>query len=575
MNDIRRTILWVIFGFSMVLLWDQWQIHNGHKATFFPAPAKTTSTSQEASGAAQSAPSQATSMPAPSSSANLPAPSGAQAVLPGSDVGATGAGEKLTVASDVLRLTFDTEGGTLLKSEFLKHQEIDEKDKNVVLLDQTKDRLYVAQTGLIGAAAGSALPTHKTPMTLKAGPTEFKDGSNEINLVFESQEVGGVKLVKTYTISRDTYSMGVKHEVINNAATAIAPQLYLQLVRDGNKPLGESAFYSTFTGPAVYTDAKKYQKVEFSDIEKNKFDIEKQADNGYVAMVQHYFASAWLLPAGVDRDLFMRKVNTNLYAAGMITQFGEMAPGSSKAVQATLFVGPQLEKDLEKLAPGLELVKDYGWLTILAKPLYWLLDQLHTYLQNWGWAIVALVVLLKIAFYWLNAKAYASMAKMKAINPKVMEMRERLKDKPQQMQQEMMRMYREEKVNPMGGCLPIMIQIPVFIALYWVLLSSVEIRNAPWIFWIKDLSAADPFFLLPLLMTLSTLLQTALNPTPPDPLQAKMMWILPLAFSVMFFFFPAGLVLYWLTNNILSIAQQWLINKRMGVPPEFNLPKFR
>jgi YidC/Oxa1 family membrane protein insertase len=245
-----------------------------------------------------------------------------------------------------------------------------------------------------------------------------------------------------------------------------------------------------------------------------------------------------------------------------------------KTMTAKLFVGPQEEKVLEKLTPGLELVKDYGWLTILAKPLYWLLDELNSYLHNWGWSIVALVVLLKIAFYWLNAKAYASMAKMKAINPKIMEMRERLKSNPQQMQQEMMKIYREEKVNPMGGCLPIMIQIPVFIALYWVLLSSVEIRNAPWILWINDLSAADPYFILPLLMTLSTMLQTALNPTPPDPMQAKLMWIMPLAFSVMFFFFPAGLVLYWLTNNILAIAQQWLINTRMGVPPQFNLPKF-
>ena len=234
-----------------------------------------------------------------------------------------------------------------------------------------------------------------------------------------------------------------------------------------------------------------------------------------------------------------------------------------------------IEKKLEALAPGLELVKDYGWLTILAKPLYWLLDKLHGFLHNWGWSIVALVLLLKIAFYWLNAKAYASMAKMKAINPKIMEMRERLKDKPQEMQQAMMKIYREEKVNPMGGCFPIMIQIPVFIALYWVLLSSVEMRNAPWVLWIHDLSAPDPFFILPVLMTLTTMLQTALNPAPPDPMQAKLMWFMPLIFSVMFFFFPAGLVLYWITNNILSITQQWLINTRMGVPPEFNLPKFK
>ena len=259
----------------------------------------------------------------------------------------------------------------------------------------------------------------------------------------------------------------------------------------------------------------------------------------------------------------------------MITPVDNIAPGTTKSVSARIFVGPQLEKVMESLAPGLELVKDYGWLTILSKPLYWLLDKLHSFIQNWGWSIVALVVLLKAAFYWLNAKAYASMAKMKAINPRITEMRERLKDKPQEMQQAMMKIYREEKINPMGGCFPIMIQIPVFIALYWVLLSTVEMRNAPWIGWIRDLAAPDPYFILPFVMTLTTMLQTALNPAPPDPMQAKMMWIMPLAFSVMFFFFPAGLVLYWITNNVLSIAQQWLINTRMGVPPQFNLPKFR
>ncbi|MBC7718730.1 MAG: membrane protein insertase YidC, partial [Chitinophagaceae bacterium] len=394
-------------------------------------------------------------------------------------------------------------------------------------------------------------------------------------LKFESPDVGGVKLVKTYTFKRGAYDVMVRHDVINTGNTAITPQLYLQLVRDGNPPVGESSFYSTFTGPAVYTDAKKYQKIEFKDIEKGKVDVEKQANNGYVAMVQHYFASAWLLGDGIKRDLFERKVNTNLYAVGMISALDAIAPGASKSVEARFFVGPQEEKTLEALAPGLELVKDYGWLTILAKPLYWLLDQLHSGIQNWGWSIVALVLLLKIAFYWLNAKAYSSMAKMKAINPKIMEMRERLKDKPQEMQQQMMKIYKEEKVNPMGGCFPIMIQIPVFIALYWVLLSSVEMRGAPWVLWIKDLSAPDPFFILPVVMTLTTMLQTALNPAPPDPMQAKLMWFMPLIFSVMFFFFPAGLVLYWITNNILSIAQQWVINTRMGVPPQFNLPKFK
>ncbi|MDE2299355.1 MAG: membrane protein insertase YidC, partial [Burkholderiales bacterium] len=254
-----------------------------------------------------------------------------------------------------------------------------------------------------------------------------------------------------------------------------------------------------------------------------------------------------------------------VYSVGMFVPLGELAPGATKTFDARLFAGPQEENKLAALAPGLELVKDYGIFKILAEPLFWLLTQLHKILGNWGWSIVGLVVLLKIAFYWLNAKAYGSMAKMKAINPKITEMRERLKDKPQQMQQEMMRIYREEKINPLGGCLPIFVQMPFFISLYWVLLSTVEMRGAPWIGWITDLSVRDPYFILPLLMTLSSLLQTWLNPKPPDPVQARMMWFMPLIFSVMFFVFPAGLVLYWLTNNILSITQQYVINKRLGV----------
>ena len=574
MNDIRRTILWVIFGFSMVLLWDQWQVFNGQKPTFFPSASQTSKAPVPATTASGSAVATVPTLPSTAGSsgtANV-VPSGAPTAAA---VGGAGARERIVVSTDVLKLTFDSEGGTLTRSEFTRYADGANKAAGFVLLEESGTRVYVAQSGLIAGAPGAGLPTHKTPMTVVAGERELRDGQNTLQVRFESAEIGGVKLVKTYTLTRGAYDIAVRHEVINSGVAAIAPQLYLQLVRDGNPPPGESSFYSTFTGPAIYTEAQKYQKVEFKDIEKGKVDVEKQASNGYAAMVQHYFASAWILADGLKRDLFFRKVDTNLYAVGMITPMDSIAPGASKTIEAQFFVGPQKEKMLEALAPGLELVKDYGWLTILAKPLYWLLDQLHDVLRNWGWSIVALVLLLKIAFYWLNAKAYASMAKMKAVNPKIMEMRERLKDKPQEMQQQMMKIYRDEKVNPMGGCFPIMVQIPVFIALYWVLLSSVEMRNAPWILWIRDLSAPDPFFILPVVMTLTTMLQTALNPTPPDPMQAKLMWFMPLIFSVMFFFFPAGLVLYWITNNILSIAQQWVINTRMGVPPQFNLPKFR
>jgi YidC/Oxa1 family membrane protein insertase len=353
----------------------------------------------------------------------------------------------------------------------------------------------------------------------------------------------------------------------------VTPQVYLQLVRDGNLLGNETPFYSTFTGPAIYSDVAKFEKVEFEDVDKGKATFQKTASDGYVAMVQHYFASAWLLDTGVERENFVRKVG-NVYAAGMITPLGAVNPGETKAMASRLFVGPQEEKVLEE-HPGAGTGEGLRLADHLAKPLYWLLEKIHGLVGNWGWAIVLLVVLLKAAFYWLNASAYRSMAKMKKINPRIMEMRERLKGNPQQMQQEMMKMYREEKVNPLGGCFPILIQIPVFIALYWVLMASVEMRNSPWIGWIVDLSTPDPYYILPLIMAITTVFQTALNPLPPDPLQAKLMWMMPVIFSVMFFFFPAGLVLYWITNNVLTIAQQAYINHSMGVPLKFNMPNFK
>ena len=552
MNDIRRTILWVVFGFSLVMLWDQWQIHNGKKPTFFPSTVPTS--------AIQTSNTQ--SLPTPTT--NSVASTGLPQNNAGDVLQAVPAAQRIDVETDVLKLQFSSEGGSLIRAELLKHKDIHHAGSNVLLMDDSKERVYLAQSGLIGGASAAGWPTHKTPMVF-SGSKMLKETENELQLRFESVPVGDVKLVKTYILKRSSYAIEVKHDIVNASSAAVSPQLYVQLVRDGNKPEGESSFYSTFTGPAVFTTQKKYQKIEFSDIEKNKADFEKQSSQGYVAMVQHYFASAWLLDDTQQRDLFARKLDNNLYAVGMVAPLPSIAPGGLLSQTARLFVGPQEEKILESIYPGLELVKDYGWLTILSKPLYWLLYELYRIIGNWGWSIVALVVVLKIAFYWLNSQAYKSMGKMKAINPKIMEMRERLKDNPQQMQMEMMKIYREEKVNPLGGCLPIAVQIPFFIALYWVLLSSVEMRNAPWIGWVHDLAAPDPWFILPLLMTVTSVFQTWLNPTPPDPIQAKLMWFMPLAFSVMFFFFPAGLVLYWLSNNILSIAQQWMINKQLGI----------
>jgi YidC/Oxa1 family membrane protein insertase len=566
MNDIRRTILWVVFGFSMIMLWDQWKVFHGEKPLFFPGPV---AAQQQASAASD------TSVPKAVSTVKS-----VEAGIPESPT-PTVAKTTHEISTDVFKVRFDSEGAVISKVELTQQKDLINPNANMVLMDETSDRVYLAQTGLISGSGSLVLPTHKTAMTLRAGATQLQEGQDKLDVVFESPEINGVKLVKTYTFKRGQYDVSVRHSVENHSHQEVNPQLYLQLVRDGGKAEGDTSFYSTFTGPAVYTEEKKYQKIKFEDIKKNKADYEKQANNGYVAMVQHYFVSAWILPNGTNRTINLDGVDIGAktpdccYRATTIVPMDSLKPGESKSVEATLYMGPQEEKKLEAIYPGLELVKDYGWLRIIAKPLFWLLDQLNHIIHNWGWSIVALVVLLKAAFFTLNAHAYKSMAKMKAINPRLTEVRERHKDNPQLMQAEMMKLYREEKVNPMGGCLPILIQMPVFIALYWVLSSTVEFRSESWLY-IADLTRPDAAFFmlpgfnmpvgpLPLAMLLTTVLQTWLNPTPPDPMQAKLMWIMPLMFGFMFFFFPAGLVLYWLTNNILSITQQWLINKKLGV----------
>jgi YidC/Oxa1 family membrane protein insertase len=572
MTDFRRTLLWVVFMMSVFLLWDAWQKHNGHPSMFSSAPHAAAS---------------AAAGPVPASAAVPGAVPGAVPAAAGAAVPATGAalptsaapptGEQVTISTDVVKATFDSLGGSLVRLELLGFRDAVDPKHNVLLFDRVPGkRHYEAQSGLVTTEAGVALPNHFTPMSVVPGERALAPGAKDLTIRFESPAIDGRKLAKTYTFKRGEYTVAVKHEFSNGGSAPVSPQVYLQLTRDGNPPEGESSFYFTFTGPAMYTEASKFKKIDFKDIAKGGDIHDKKGDSGWVAMVQHYFASAWLVAQPGPREFDTKKVEDNLYRIAMVLPLGEVAPGATKTHEAVLFAGPQEEYKLEALAPGLELVKDYGMLKVLSKPLFWLLTELHKFIGNWGWSIVGLVVLLKIAFYWLNASAYRSMAKMKAVAPKVTELRERLKDKPQQMQQEMMRIYREEKVNPLGGCLPIFVQMPFFIALYWVLLSSVEMRGAPWLGWIHDLAAPDTLFgtlpgvnmpigLLPILMTLSSLFQVWLNPAPPDPVQAKMMWIMPLAFGIMFFAFPAGLVLYWLTNNLLSIAQQWFINKQLGV----------
>lgn len=360
--------------------------------------------------------------------------------------------------------------------------------------------------------------------------------------------------------------------MVNNSGKPMTASAYYRLLRDGKTPPGESRFVHTFTGPALYTPEKKFEKVAFSDLDKGKAEYPQHASSGWVAMIEHYFASAWILKplngpsvcTNAQACTFnIRAQENGLYSAGVIVTLPTLASGATGSYSMNLYAGPQEYNVLTKVAEGLPLVKDYGLWHIFASPLFWWLTKLHSFVLNWGWAIVLLTLSVKAVFYPLTAASYRSMAKMRAVAPRLEALKKEYGDDRMKLQQAMMEMYKTEKINPLGGCLPILIQMPVFLGLYWAILTSVELRQAPWIGWIHDLARPDPYFILPALMAITMFVQTFLNPPPADPLQAKMMKIMPIAFSVMFFFFPAGLVLYWLVNNILSITQQWYINRKI------------
>ncbi|MCC8393362.1 membrane protein insertase YidC [Paraburkholderia sp. MMS20-SJTR3] len=544
--DIKRTVLWVIFFMSAVMLFDNWQRDHGRPSMFFPSTTPTQTTGSAAPG---------TTTPG-TQPADLPA---TNAAAPGNAPAATQS-QLVKFSTDVYSGEIDTRGGTVSRLSLLKEGDGKQPDLVITLFDRTNNHTYLARTGLLGGD----FPNHNDVFTLMPNqPTQLADGQNSFQMSFESPEKGGLKVIKTYTFTRGSYVIGVETKVQNVGTTAVTPQVYMELVRD-DQPVETPRFSHTFIGPAVYTNEHHFQKMTFSDLDKNKEDFAKTANDGWVAMVQHYFATAWIPQDGVKRDYYAEKIDPSLYRVGLKQALPTIQPGQTVSVSARLFAGPEEEKMLAGIAPGLDLVKDYGMVTIIAKPLFWLLSKIHSYVGNWGWSIVLLTVLIKAVFFPLSAASYKSMARMKVITPRMQALRERFKGDPQKMNAALMELYKTEKVNPFGGCLPVVIQIPVFISLYWVLLSSVEMRGAPWIWWIQDLSQQDPYFILPVLMAVSMFLQTKLNPTPPDPVQAKMMMFMPIAFSVMFFFFPAGLVLYYVVNNVLSIAQQYYITRMMG-----------
>ena len=473
--------------------------------------------------------------------------------------------QKFVVKTNLYQATFSTKGGSLVEMSLLNYHN-DENDPQKPLLYFDPKHSYAAQSGLISDGSIADLPTHNTIFKLENENlgNEFDISANnakplQIVLTAPNPNNPNLTIRKILTFSNDDYVIKTRWEVNQNITNKI--QAYYQLQRDNQKPDSDILMSSTFTGPAIYTDAEKYQKIDFADIDNGKAKYAKSADNGWIAMVQHYFVSAWVTNPNqnLERDFYVKKINQNLYRIGFIVGF----PQNSNALEMPLYVGPQEQSRLEKLNEHLPLVVDYGWLTFIAKPLFWLLQFFYDLVGNWGWAIILMTLAIKLVFFPLSASSYKSMAKMRVVMPRMQQLKDRYGDDRQKLSQEMMKLYQSEKINPLGGCLPILIQIPVFLALYWVLLGAVEMYGAPWIGWITNLVAPDPYFVLPLLFLLSMVIQMKLNPTPTDPVQAKVMMILPFIFSVMFIFFPAGLVLYWVVNNFLSIAQQWYITKHI------------
>jgi YidC/Oxa1 family membrane protein insertase len=540
--DTQRLILLFIFGFSVLMLWEAWQRETR------PKPAPTAQSAQQG-------------VPAPGAPSPAAPTTAAPADKPGAIGGAaatTTKGEILRVTTDLLVAEIDTLGGTLKRLELLKHKDSADVTKNFVLLGPGHH--YEAQSGLTAEGLN-----HRASWTAQAGPYALAPGQDTVEVLLRAER-DGLAVEKVYTFHRNSYVIDVALRVRNGSSSVVTPYAYFQLTHDGKPSTDANAVAATFgaqsfTGFATYSEERKFEKVHPSDIDKNDVEMVKQAENGWLAFVQHYFVSAWLPPKGVQREYGAVKRPDGVYAAHAVVNAGALQPGAAAEVKSALYAGPQEQRRLREAAPGLDLVVDYGWLTIIAWPLFWLLEKFHELSGNWGVAIILLTILIKLIFFPLSAASYKSMAKMKLVTPRLTKIREMYGHDRQRMNQAMMELYKTEKINPLGGCFPILVQIPVFIALYWVLLAAIELRHAPFVLWIRDLSALDPYYVLPILMTITMVLQTKMNPVPPDPVQAKVMQFMPYVFSIFFFFFPAGLVLYWLVNNMLSIAQQWQIQR--------------
>ena len=567
--DIKKLVLVMVFFTSGLFLWEEWQA--GQQSTA-PQVATTATTATTASKAAQGA------TGADSKFEEDGAPVPGEKLISSQQIKGTGSGgvaapvvastglesgTKIVVKTDMVLAVIDTAGGDIRDLDLLKHPSRADKSIPFALLQSEFPRVNVAQSGF---TAGEGLPTHKTLYTTESESYTLAAGEDKIEIRLSAPEVDGIKATKVYTFHRGSYVIDVKFEIDNQGSEVLQPFSYFQVMRD-TVPVEASMFIMPqFNGATVYTEEEKFQKIPLDEIADGTATYPKNTDNGWLAMQQHYFLTAWLPAAETKRENFAKHHGGYKYSAGVIVPAGTIRPGEIGSVEVPLYVGPQEQSKLAALSPGLDLVVDYGWLTVIGAPLFWLLSYFHSWTGNWGFAIILLTMLVKLIFFPLSAAGYRSMAKLKAVAPRLKLLREQHKGKDKQkMNQAMMEFYKVEKINPMGGCLPILVQIPIFISLYWVLLASVELRYAPFVLWIQDLSSPDPFYVLPLIMGVSMYIQTKLNPAATDPIQQKVMQIMPLVFCVFFFFFPAGLVLYSVINNSLSILQQWQIT-RMYAP---------
>ncbi|WP_249976385.1 membrane protein insertase YidC [Vreelandella olivaria] len=482
--------------------------------------------------------------------------------MPGETESETASRDFIAVSTDVLDVRIDPHGGDIVYAALPQHKLTLDSDRNYVLLSDNATRSYVARSGL--QIDGQASRIVFTPER-----TEYRLGNNDDQLNVDlTADVNGVDVIKRLTFERGSYAVDVSYFLANNTDDPVSARFIGQLARD-NSPdpsSGVAMGMSSYIGAAYSTPDTRYDKIDFDDIQRGRFE-NREAQGGWVAIIQHYFVSAWA-PAQNQQNLYYATTDSRgRNVAAFAGPTSTVTANGEATLSATLYMGPKVQDYLEQVAPNLRLTVDYGWLWFIANPLFWLLDKIHDVVGNWGWSIVLLTLLVKLALFPLSAKAYKSMARMRKLGPEMQRLKEMYGDDRQKMSQEMMKFYQKEKINPLGGCLPILVQMPVFIALYWMLLESVELRHAPFMFWIQDLSVKDPYFILPILMGVSMYVQQLLNPTPPDPMQAKIMKMLPIIFTFFFLWFPAGLVIYWVVNNIISVAQQYVITRNIEKDP--------